>query len=262
MKKILLIAALTVTVLSSCNRNGETFLPKISGSPYEILCVSSDRLWEGSVGDTIRNYFGQEMLVMPQAEKEFKVLRIPNNKFERHFAKHRNVIQLLVNSNVDSAGIYYKESFRSKGQQYFILQAQDTASMVKLFSEHKENIRNLFLKTEQERYITSFKQFPAKEVVSFFKDSMDMEINVPNGFRLNKTKKDFVWFSYETNEYSQGVIFFRESLTDATQFNLQILLDRVNEVIKENIPGPVDSTWMTLDMEAPYVAEIMMSHDK
>jgi hypothetical protein len=50
------------------------------------------------------------------------------------------------------------------------------------------------------------------------------------------------------------LIFFQDSLEDFTQFNTQIVIDRVNEVLKEQIPGPVDSTWMTLDMEFPYSA--------
>lgn len=247
------VAFIALTTIFGC-KEGEKVLPGIVGAPNEILVVTSDKVWNTPMGDTVKNYFSEPLFGLPQEEAKFKVLHIQPSNFERHLGKHRNVIQIQVGSNIDSAQLLYQNGLKASGQEYFLLQAKDSASFIKLFTQKKKQIEDMILSAEQNRLLDGFKRFPAKKVVELFKSKYDIEINLPKGFNLNKEADNFIWTSLETKEYSQGLIFFQDSLEDFTQFNTQIVIDRVNEVLKEQIPGPVDSTWMTLDMEFPYSA--------
>lgn len=81
-----------------------------------------------------------------------------------------------------------------------------------------------------------------------------MLLYCPGGYRINKDSADFVWISYETVVDSRGIIFFQEPYVDESQLNYQIILEKVNEKLKENIPGPRKNTWMALDMVTPMTA--------
>ena len=63
--------------------------------------------------------------------------------------------------------------------------------------------------------------------------------------------------SYEVTciyQDSRGFIFFQKEYEDESQLNYQVSLDDVNEQIGKYIPGPLDSTWMALDMKTPMSA--------
>ncbi len=255
-----IITALTLTTLLSCKEEVKV-LPGIVGAPNEILVVASDKIWNSNMGDTIKNYFTQPLFGLPQEEPTFKVLHIEPSSFERHLGKHRNVIQIQVGSYIDSTQLLYQNGLKSRGQQYFLLQAKDSAEFIKLFGGKKSLIENLILQAEEKRLLEGFVRFPAEKMVTLFKDKYGIEIKLPEGFYLNKESQNFVWTSIETKKYSQGLIFFQDTLQDIAQFNTQIIIDRANEVLKENIPASVDSSWMALDMEFPYTANPTVLHD-
>lgn len=256
----LLTVALALLTISSC-KEGEKVLPGIVGAPNEILVVSSDRIWNSSMGDTIKNYFSTPLFGLPQDESTFKVLHIQPSNFERHLGKHRNVIQVQVGNYIDSAQLLYQNGLKARDQQYFLLQAKDSTELIELFGEKKSIIENMILQAEEKRLLEGYTRFPAKKVVALFKDKYGIEIKIPEGFHLNKESQDFIWSSLETQKYSQGLIFFQDSLEDIAQFNTQIIVDRFNEVLKENVPGPIDSSWMALDMISPYSANQTILHE-
>ncbi|MBP3419312.1 MAG: DUF4837 family protein [Marinifilaceae bacterium] len=251
---------LVLTTLFSC-KEGEKVLPGIVGAPNEILVVSSDKIWNSSMGDTIKNYFSQPLFGLPQEEPTFKVLHIQPSNFERHLGKHRNVIQIQVGANIDSTQLLYQNGLKARDQQYFLLQARDSAELIKLFGQKQSLIENIILQAEEKRLTEGYTRFPSKKVVALFKEKYNIDIKIPEGFNLNNESQNFIWSSLETNKYSQGLIFFQDTLFDATQFNIQISMDRVNELLQEHIPGPIDSSWMALDMEFPYIATPTLIHD-
>ena len=256
----ILASVMIIVSLFSC-KEGEKVLPGIVGAPNEILVVSSDKIWNSSMGDTIKNYFSNPLFGLPQDEATFKVLHIQPSNFERHLGKHRNVIQVQVGSYIDSAQLLYQNGLKARDQQYFLLQAKDSAELIKLFGEKQSLIENMILQAEEKRLLEGYTRFPAKKVVALFKDKYGIEIKIPDGFHLNKESENFIWSSLETQKYSQGLIFFQDSLEDIAQFNTQIIVDRFNEVLKENVPGPIDSSWMALDMISPYSANQTILHE-
>ena len=58
MKKKALILFFLV-LFFSCNDNNEKLLPNSSGNINNISVVSSDEIWEGKVGEAIRQNFGR-----------------------------------------------------------------------------------------------------------------------------------------------------------------------------------------------------------
>lgn len=256
----ILASVMIIVSLFSC-KEGEKVLPGIVGAPNEILVVSSDKIWNSSMGDTIKNYFSNPLFGLPQDEATFKVLHIQPSNFERHLGKHRNVIQVQVGNYIDSAQLLYQNGLKARDQQYFLLQAKDSAELIKLFGEKQSLIENMILQAEEKRLLEGYTRFPAKKVVALFKDKYGIEIKIPEGFHLNKESENFIWSSLETQKYSQGLIFFQDSLEDIAQFNTQIIVDRFNEVLKENVPGPIDSSWMALDMISPYSANQTILHE-
>ena len=76
-----------VLMLGSCKDATKNLMPAVTGKINQVLIIAEKNTWDGPVGDTIREFFGQEQDGLPQAEPIFDVLNLP----ERYFDKNMKV---------------------------------------------------------------------------------------------------------------------------------------------------------------------------
>ena len=237
---ILLMGLLLGSGLISCKEGGgrKAALQAVTGSVNEILVITPKVRWDGPIGDSIRAYFGQPQMGLPQGEPVFDLISLPMSNFDKTVKAHRNV--LIVSW--------------ARSQKVFRIVAPTEEAFYKVFDANKEKIMRVFLAAERDRLIDIYKSSPNTKVFDTFRDEYDMLLYCPGGYNINKDTADFVWASYETRVDSRGFIFFEEPYESVSQLEYQVILDEVNEKLKQFIPGPLDSTWMALDMVTPMTA--------
>ena len=253
---ILLMGLLLGSGLISCKEGGgrKAALQAVTGSVNEILVITPKVRWDGPIGDSIRAYFGQPQMGLPQGEPVFDLISLPMSNFDKTVKAHRNVLIVSLKSSVDTASITYSDSPWARSQKVFRIVAPTEEAFYKVFDANKEKIMRVFLAAERDRLINIYKSSPNTKVFDTFRDEYDMLLYCPGGYNINKDTADFVWASYETRVDSRGFIFFEEPYESVSQLEYQVILDEVNEKLKQFIPGPLDSTWMALDMVTPMTA--------
>lgn len=253
---ILLMGLLLGSGLISCKEGGgrKAALQAVTGSVNEILVITPKVRWDGPIGDSIRAYFGQPQMGLPQGEPVFDLISLPMSNFDKTVKAHRNVLIVSLKSSVDTASITYSDSPWARSQKVFRIVAPTEEAFYKVFDANKEKIMRVFLAAERDRLIDIYKSSPNTKVFDTFRDEYDMLLYCPGGYNINKDTADFVWASYETRVDSRGFIFFEEPYESVSQLEYQVILDVVNEKLKQFIPGPLDSTWMALDMVTPMTA--------
>ena len=253
---ILLMGLLLGSGLISCKEGGgrKAALQAVTGSVNEILMITPKVRWDGPIGDSIRAYFGQPQMGLPQGEPVFDLISLPMSNFDKTVKAHRNVLIVSLKSSVDTASITYSDSPWARSQKVFRIVAPTEEAFYKVFDANKEKIMRVFLAAERDRLIDIYKSSPNTKVFDTFRDEYDMLLYCPGGYNINKDTADFVWASYETRVDSRGFIFFEEPYESVSQLEYQVILDEVNEKLKQFIPGPLDSTWMALDMVTPMTA--------
>lgn len=253
---ILLMGLLLGSGLISCKEGGgrKAALQAVTGSVNEILVITPKVRWDGPIGDSIRAYFGQPQMGLPQGEPVFDLISLPMSNFDKTVKAHRNVLIVSLKSSVDTASITYSDSPWARSQKVFRIVAPTEEAFYKVFDANKEKIMSVFLAAERDRLIDIYKSSPNTKVFDTFRDEYDMLLYCPGGYNINKDTADFVWASYETRVDSRGFIFFEEPYESVSQLEYQVILDEVNEKLKQFIPGPLDSTWMALDMVTPMTA--------
>lgn len=253
---ILLMGLLWGSGLISCKEGGgrKAALQAVTGSVNEILVITPKVRWDGPIGDSIRAYFGQPQMGLPQGEPVFDLISLPMSNFDKTVKAHRNVLIVSLKSSVDTASITYSDSPWARSQKVFRIVAPTEEAFYKVFDANKEKIMRVFLAAERDRLIDIYKSSPNTKVFDTFRDEYDMLLYCPGGYNINKDTADFVWASYETRVDSRGFIFFEEPYESVSQLEYQVILDVVNEKLKQFIPGPLDSTWMALDMVTPMTA--------
>ncbi len=253
----LFCTCLLLGCLHSCKEGGngrKSMLQPVTGGTNELLVITPKVRWEGAIGDTIREYFGQAQAGLPQGEPMFDLLNLPYSSFEKSVRAHRNVLIVSLKSKADSASITYSDSPWARTQKVFRIVAPTEEAFYEIFRENKERMMGVFLRAERERLMEVYKKNPDQKVFNLFKEKYNMLLYCPGGYRINKDTADFAWVSMETAVNSRGFIFFQEPYTHESQLNYRIILERVNEELQKHIPGPLDSTWMALDMVTPVTA--------
>lgn len=246
---------LGVMALSSCkDTDRKSVLPSVTGATNELLVVMPKTLWQGPVGDTIKQFFGQDQAGLPQSEPIFDLINLPPSGFDRNVKAHRNVLIVSISNKVDTASMVFFESPWARSQKLFKITAPNDEEFFKLFDKNKQTLMGVFLKAERDRLIGVYKKSSDKKIFDTFKDKYKMLLYVPGGYRINKDTADFVWISSETLVDSKGLIFFEKPYEHQSQLDYQVVLDQVNQELKKYIPGPLDSTWMALDMRTPMSA--------
>ena len=107
MKTYLKIAAviLLAIMMASCAEGSKGPRKDRSvGGTREILAITQNaRQWEGVIGDSLRHFFLQEQYGLPQPESRNNLAHITTDAFSDMFKKHKCIIEVDINPNLEKA---------------------------------------------------------------------------------------------------------------------------------------------------------------
>ena len=260
--KPITLACILLIIASSCKDKANNLLQSITGSTNEILIITNKNTWKGQLGDTIREFFGQEQVGLPQSEPIFDLLSLPHENFTRTARAHRNIFIVNIGTKHDSTTYTYFDSPWAKSQKIFKITAPNDSLFYLEFNKRKKQMMAVYLKAEKDRLVNVYKKTANDIIYKHFKDKYNIEIFCPGGFNINKDTNNFVWVSSETAVDSKGFIYFEEPYTNSNQLNDMLIIDKIKQELKKYIPGPLDSTWMTLNETLPIIMNSYKYQDK
>ena len=85
---VFLVISLLLVSCSS-DKKKERYLTESSGNINSISLVADNLVWEGQVGETVREIFAAPLLGLPQDEPIFSLRQIPQQVFDGFATKNR-----------------------------------------------------------------------------------------------------------------------------------------------------------------------------
>jgi hypothetical protein len=249
---------------SSCRKNDSFRMIRSSGGTLEILVVTDNKhQWEGSMGDTVRKFFTQQPLAMPQPEALFSMANLDVTGFGKMFQTHHNILILNVDPERTSPLLEAKKDLWAKPQRVFKISAATPEEVIAAFGKYKESFRDLFLETEYERTDRNNMLSPEKDIMDMLRADYSIGLNVPKGFMKAVKTNDFLWLRKETPSESFGILIYWEPYTDTVQFSPENIITRRNGFTSRFIPGERDSSFMAtaVDVVEPSFRRITL-HDE
>ena len=92
MNKNHLLLLLILVLTFSCKKEEDTIPRKTTGAINTISVIIDDQLWNGEVGDSIRNKFASPVIGLPQEEPLFTINQYPVKLMEGFMTDSRNII--------------------------------------------------------------------------------------------------------------------------------------------------------------------------
>ena len=231
-------------------------MPNASGLPYEMLVVMPDDQWERSLGRAVFNVLDTDVPGLPQSERSFRITRIDPSAFNSNmFRIMRNVIKVDIQNIYTQPKFKFARNVYSYPQMVMTLQAPDEASLAEYVNDNAQSILDFFTKAEMNREIENLREEHNPEVSRLAKEILGVDVWVP--WEVNKFKKgkDFLWASTNTGKKDMSIVLYSYPYTDKNTFTLEYFLNKRDSVMKANIPGGPEGSYMTTQRDYVYVKD-------
>jgi hypothetical protein len=251
--KYMAIAIAAAVALSSCTeqQKRKVLLPNISGKAGEVIVVIDKGNWEGQVGTVLRDSLAQETPYLPQREPLFGLVNVPQNAFTNMFQIHRNIIVVNINNTVTEPGIVIRKDVWAAPQTVIYINAADSESAVKIIQENSSLMCVTIEQAERDRIIGNIKKYEELKLAPVVTEMIGGSPHFPSGYKLKKRTSDFIWIEYAIQDVTQGILAYKYPVVEGEQMmSLESIIENSNEMLKNNVPGMFENTYMTTSTAA------------
>jgi len=248
MKKTAIILFFLITALS-CSDNQQKLLPASSGNINNISVVTNDELWEGAVGEVIRENFGRPIYGLPQIEPIFSLSHIPSKVFSGFATKSRTILKIDVSEN---EGVFNFKNTYASPQRIIQITANSPDKIIEIINENLNSIYStMYFNEIQEKQRRISKDLNKTEAI---KNNTGVSLKFPSAYRVAKADTNFVWIRRDIETGSVNLFIHRQ-----TNLTEQSIIEKRDSISKIYIPGPIENTYMSTDLiYTPNTQEINM----
>ena len=237
MKKTAIILFFLITALS-CSDNQQKLLPASSGNINNISVVTNDELWEGAVGEVIRENFGRPIYGLPQIEPIFSLSHIPSKVFSGFATKSRTILKIDVSENV---GVFNFKNTYASPQRIIQITANSPDKIIEIINENLNSIYStMYFNEIQEKQRRISKNLNKTQAI---KKNTGVSLKFPSAYRVAKADTNFVWIRRDIETGSVNLFIHRQR--NQTE---QSIIEKRDSISKIYIPGPVENTYMSTDL--------------
>ncbi len=237
MKKTAIILFFLITALS-CSDNQQKLLPASSGNINNISVVTNDELWEGAVGEVIRENFGRPIYGLPQIEPIFSLSHIPSKVFSGFATKSRTILKIDISEN---EGVFNFKNTYASPQRIIQITANSPDKIIEIINENLNSIYStMYFNELQEKQRRISKNLNKTQAI---KKSTGVSLKFPSAYRVAKVDSNFVWIRRDIETGSVNLFIQRQR--NQTE---QSIIEKRDSISKIYIPGPVENTHMSTDL--------------
>ena len=239
------LAALTVISCSESKRR-QALLPNISGKAGEVIVVIDKGQWEGAVGTVLRDTLACDYPYLPQREPLFTLINVAPVGFTQMFQLHRNIVIVNIKPDVTEPGIIYRNDVWARPQCVIRINAADADTAIHLIKHESKKIVATLEQAERDRVIANAKKYEELSLAPEVAKMAGGSPHFPSGYKLKKKTDDFIWIEYNPQYGTQGILIYKYPVVEGEQMmDLDNILENSNEMLKKNVPGMFDNTYMT-----------------
>ena len=230
--------------------------PTATGLPYEMLVVMDDDQWERPLGRAVFNVLDTDVPGLPQSERSFRITRVnPEGMSSNMFRIMRNIIKVDIQKIYTQPKLKFARDVYSQPQMVMTLQAPDEASLAQYVEENAQSIIDFFTRAEMNREIANLREEHNPDVSRLAKEILGVDVWVPWEVNKYKKGKDFLWASTNSEKKDMNIVVYSYPYTDAKTFTLDYFLNKRDSVMKVNIPGGPEGSYMTTQHDYVYVKD-------
>jgi hypothetical protein len=127
------------------------------------------------------------------------------------------------------------------------INAANTESAVALIKENGSKIVTTLEQAERDRVITNSRKYEERALAPAVTEVIGGSPHFPSGYQLKKKTADFAWITYAPQGTQQSILAFKYPIAEGEDMMSKTsLIDNINGMLKNNVPGMFENTYMTI----------------
>ncbi|MDD4141793.1 MAG: DUF4837 family protein [Bacteroidales bacterium] len=256
MKRNILIAVIIIAtmVMTSCKESAlKSSKPGSTGVTYELLVVSPDWVWDGSVGETVREFFQQTDTTLLMVEPLYKLPHITQKQFDDNqmFQCFKSLLFIEIDPGRE-AKVETRDTVWASPQRIFRIIAPTEDAFKEVFDEYKEYLLTQYNDLERIKLNRYYSTGLNNSIIKQVGEKFGYTFNITTGFYIAKNKQDFMWLRSETSKTSTNFLIYAEDYTSEEQLKPGYIALKRDLITKENVPASLDNSYAKISTEFPY----------
>ncbi|NDP26258.1 MAG: DUF4837 family protein [Flavobacterium sp.] len=256
MNKNLILFLLFAFLFFSCNKKNDNLPRKATGKINTISVIIDDQLWNGEIGDSIRNKFASPVIGLPQEEPLFTINQYPVKLMEGFMSDSRTII-VVKKAEINKFEI--KKNQYASPQNVFHISGKTNADIVEIIEENTAKIIQIIKDTEivENQRINNQSLLNTQIIAKEFNIAM----KIPSGYLYAVQTSKFIWLKKEIVSGNTSILIYQVPIS-----SIKKNLNRIGNIIKMRdsigdmyIHGTEpDSQMITEEGYAPYFFKIKL----
>ncbi len=247
------------------------------GVDGEIVVVVDSTIWNGSVGEAIRDELGYFIPTLPAPERSFdlRTIELQGNTLER-IKQHKNVVFVAPISDSSSVGDFIRgrlpdggiEAIESGGrivasrpnlwrrnQKVFFISAADTSDLVATLHEHGPALRDTFNLVSRQRLAADmFRRGRQHDLEEDLMERHGFAVNAQHDFVLAIDTTDFVWLRRILSDTWRSLFVHYVEDADPSMLSAEWVVATRDSLTRDYVQGNLGG-WVEIDRRRPLEAE-------
>ncbi|MDL2228222.1 DUF4837 family protein [Odoribacter sp. OttesenSCG-928-L07] len=258
MKKFSFLLFIVAIVLSSCNSERTSTLQGSAGVTYELLIVAPTDVWQGEVGETVREFFNQPDTTMFMLEPLYSTPQITQDQLDKNEMFRRFKSMLIIEIEPGSTPkVETQDNIWAQPQRIFKIIAPDIPSFKNIFEEYKEHLLQKYTEIERDKLNRYFETALNKDAIKRVGEKFGYTFNVTTGFYIAKDLQDFMWLRSETSKTSTNIMIYMEDYVSEKQLTEPYIALKRNIITQENIPASLVDSYAKISDVFPLTTKIV-----
>lgn len=255
-KNLFLFLALLSLFLFSCSKKSENLPRKATGEINTISVIIDDQLWNGEIGESIRNIFASPVIGLPQEEPLFTINQYPAKLMEGFMTDSRTII---VVKKEPITKFEIKKNQYAAPQKVYHISGNTNEAILKIITKNASQIIQSIKAaeiTENQRLISQ-SLLNTKAITQNF----GVTLKVPTGYLYALQKTNFIWLKKEIISGNTSVLIYQvpiSSIKNSSNLTANIIKTR-DSIGNLYISGTEpDSHMITEEGYSPYLFKLKL----
>lgn len=256
-KNLFLLLSIFSLLFFSCKKQEDNLPRKATGKINTISVIIDNQLWNGEVGDDIRNKFASPVIGLPEEEPLFTINQYPVKLMEGFMTDSRTII--VIKKENKNQFVINKNQYASP-QNVFHISGKTSTDILETLEKQAPKIIQIIKETEitENQRINSLSLLNTKAITNTFK----IAIKVPTGYLYVLQKNNFIWLKKEIVSGNTSILIYQVPITSIKKNsniigNIIKMRDSIGDLYVRGTE--LDSHMITEDGYAPYHFKIKIN---
>lgn len=227
-----------IYLIFSCSEENNKLLPSSNGNINNISVVINNELWDGEVGEVIRENFSRPIYGLPQIEPIFNLNHIPSRIFSGFATKSRTILKIDIS---EKEGLSNFKDIYASPQRIIQITGETPEKIISIINENINSIYSSLYFSEiyekQKRISKNLNQ------TLRIKNKTGVSLRFPSAYRVAKADTNFVWIRRDIETGSVNLF-----ISKYKNISNKPVIEIRDSISKQNIPGPVKKSFMITDL--------------